>query len=42
MIQRIIKLKSLIMGKEKKKKVNLTEDDFNYNYFINRELRMVR
>ena len=29
------------MGKEKKKekKVILTEDDFNHNYFINREVR---
>jgi hypothetical protein len=31
------------MGKEKKKeKIVLTEDDFNHNYFMNRELRRVR
>jgi len=31
------------MGKEKKeKKVILTEDDFNHNYFINREMRRKR
>ena len=32
------------MGKEKKKKkkVILTEDDFNHNYFINREVRRKR
>ena len=30
------------MGKEKKKKVVLTEDDINHNYFINRELRRVK
>jgi len=32
------------LGKEKKKEkeIILTEDDFNHNYFINRELRRVR
>jgi len=31
------------LGKEKKKeKVILTEDDFNHNYFINREMRRKR
>ncbi len=43
MVRRRAKLKSLILGKEKKeKKVVLTEDDFNHNYFINRELRRTR
>ena len=43
MVRGRIKFKPLILGKEKEeKKVILTEDDFNHNYFINRELRRVR
>lgn len=43
MIQEIIRgrFKSFKYFK-KKEKVVLTEDDFNHNYFINRELRRVR
>ena len=38
-----LNLNPLSWGKKKKKeKVILTEDDFNHNYFINRELRRVR
>ena len=33
-----LNLNPLSWGKEKEKKVMLTEDDFNHNYFINREL----
>ena len=43
MVRRTIKIKYLILGKkEEKKKVILTEDDFNHAYFINRELRRKR
>ena len=47
-----IKFKSSELGKEKKKKIGLVDwwkedmyielDDFEHNYFINRELRRVR
>ena len=43
MVRNRIKFKSLILGKkEKEKKIILTEDDFNHNYFMNREIRRVR
>ena len=37
-----LNLNPLSWGKKKEKKVILTEDDFNHEYFINRELRRVR
>ncbi len=52
MVRRGIKLKSFILGKKKKKKINLTDwwiedkwtelDDIEHDYFINKELRRVR
>ena len=40
MVRNRIKFKPFKLGKEKKeKKIILTEDDFNHNYFMNRETR---